>query len=401
MTITFVGAGAAATIATNSASVLLAAPAVTDGDLLIAFVGHAAFSGSVNITPPTGWATVAQPVDANGIGAYTKVATAADSQQSFKFVGSYLGGVIVAYRGAASVEAHALNPNNSGFTTSVTAPTVTTTKANDVVVEAVTSEGGGSVTPKTVPATSRVAATGGSNSATGVAVAVADQTQAAAGLSTAQTFTFTGSSYLYALTLALVAADTAPTATITAPAAAAKVNPRNPLTVTWTETDADGDAQTQWEVGVQSSGSSTWTTATGTGTTSSYTIPANTLTDDVDATIRVRLADAVAGWGAYATITVHADSWTYLAEVVGTATTQQLDTTGFATGDYEVEVATADAKNGYGPYSAALTFSLEELSWWDGAAAHPAALLGWWDGTTIQPVSLLGWWDGATIEGLS
>lgn len=48
-----------------------------------------------------------------------------------------------------------------------------------------------------------------------------------------------------------------------------------------------------------------------------------------------------------------------------------------------------------------VTSEAGSVTYWDGAAAHPAALLGWWDGAATQPATALGWWDGTTVHPLA
>lgn len=152
-------------------------------------------------------------------------------------------------------------------------------------------------------------------------------------------------------------ANTSPSATITAPSDGIQVDPRSPLTVTLSYSDSEGDAQVGWQVDYSADAGTTWTSA-GSGTTeNTVTIAANTLTDETDYLIRARVQDAVAGWGAYDQITIHADSWAYLTAVSSSTQSGTLDTTSLTVGDYEVEVHTADAV-GFGPWSSPATFTV-------------------------------------------
>lgn len=125
-------------------------------------------------------------------------------------------------------------------------------------------------------------------------------------------------------------------------------DPRLPFTVDWSYFDTEGSTQLQSQASWRVAGGTWADMPAQAGAATSYTFPANTITDESDVEVRVRAHDGSV-WGDWDTVALRSDSWTYEPEIVGTASTDTIDTTGWGAGLYEVQVATSDAA-GYGPY---------------------------------------------------
>ena len=135
---------------TTSTSLVLAKPsAATAGDVMVAAV---AVRGSTTITPPAGW-TFVRLDNANYVlqAVYVRVATAAEPVSwTWAFSGSVpAAGGVLDYAGvnnAAPVDIHG-GLATTGATTSITAPSVTTTVNGDEIVGLFGIGGGNSITP--------------------------------------------------------------------------------------------------------------------------------------------------------------------------------------------------------------------------------------------------------------
>lgn len=152
-----------------------------------------------------------------------------------------------------------------------------------------------------------------------------------------------------ALVVAYKVANLAPSLEVTAPVASEQIDPRLPFDVTWNYSDPEGAVQAQREVAWKLSSDSVYSTiASGASNSSSFSIPANTLPDDSDIDIRVKVNDGV-NWTTKV-VSVRSDSWTYGPEVTSSVASGAIDLTG-SSGLYEAEVRTADAVE-FGPWSA-------------------------------------------------
>ncbi len=131
--ITWVGSGAAGS-STGSNSRSLAIPTIADGDLLVA---HVAVRGNNNaITPPAGWSLVDQTYGSGNKvtqGIYYRVGSAAESGSTATWGFSASDnnvGIIRAYRGVDATTPIGVWSAGTGTSTTLTAPSVTTTVAD-------------------------------------------------------------------------------------------------------------------------------------------------------------------------------------------------------------------------------------------------------------------------------
>ncbi|MDQ1499654.1 MAG: hypothetical protein QOI86_2994 [Actinomycetota bacterium] len=134
--ITFRGASAGRNTKANTL-LLPAPPNVRDGDVMVAAV---AVRGTTTIAPPAGWTFVRIDNAANYVtqAVYVRTATIGDaSSYTWKFSGAVpAAGGIMAYTGVdttAPVDAHG-GRTTVGSVKSITAPSVTTTAAGDVII---------------------------------------------------------------------------------------------------------------------------------------------------------------------------------------------------------------------------------------------------------------------------
>jgi len=161
------------------------------GDLLLAQVSVAGLTACTNITAPTGWTSVVCGLSSGNIVqvVYSKTATSADlsATESWTLSSSHrFAGTMLAYRNALGVDISGAQANGSSGT--ATAPTVTTTVANDVVVAYFASAYAETISPSSSlnveagPALS-------TGTTTGIGVVAADFVQASAGATGTQTAT--------------------------------------------------------------------------------------------------------------------------------------------------------------------------------------------------------------------
>lgn len=152
-----------------------------------------------------------------------------------------------------------------------------------------------------------------------------------------------------------VAVSAGPTANLTAPADASQVDPRLPVAVTWSAiTPVVGTAryQLRW----RELGTTAWQTIVET-TATSYTIPADSIPDELDIELAVLAYDGGV-WSAPDAHSIAWNSWLPAPEVLSAATSGSLDTTGLEPGIYELAVHVADDQVGYGPLSQPVTFEI-------------------------------------------
>lgn len=190
--ITFVAASANAPNATSTTFALTAPAGIVAGDVLLAQI--AATGGSnITVTAPAGWTLISRLNSGTALlqGIYYKVASAADSGAIFTWTLSASQkstGGIVAYRGVNNIEPiDAAGGQVNAASTSVTAPSVTTTSSNAMLVGFFGL--GTAQAAFNVPGTMVERYDVSSNALPGTGSAAADAIQAAPGASGAQVAT--------------------------------------------------------------------------------------------------------------------------------------------------------------------------------------------------------------------
>ncbi len=194
------GASSTAAVSDNDTSITVSKPSSTvTGDVMVAQVAIAGGPDPSTITPPSGWTTLAVVRNAGNVtqGVYYRRATSADTTT---YTWSYSKGKSVA--GVTSYSGvHRVDPVNvhgsqisSSASTSVTAPSVTTTRDNVRLVGFFAAVGGGSFTPPT-GTTERYDVNTGGGGSTHVSASVAGQDFLSAGSTGTRTATFSLSSY--------------------------------------------------------------------------------------------------------------------------------------------------------------------------------------------------------------
>ncbi len=160
---------------TSSSSAVLNKPAGTaDGDVLIVAI---AYNTGMTISPPAGWTHLygQSSAQAQKMDTYYKVAASEGASWTWTFTGGPGGnsGVVVGYSGcnATPVDTSAQGTDATNPTTSLIAPTVTPTKATDMLVCLVNSVSGASSPTFTAPTgmTLRTNVTGASTYVIGTA----------------------------------------------------------------------------------------------------------------------------------------------------------------------------------------------------------------------------------------
>jgi hypothetical protein len=152
-----------------------------------------------------------------------------------------------------------------------------------------------------------------------------------------------GANYYYGM-FNRVVVNTQPTVTITT-TPGTKFDPRLTRQVAWSVSNG---TQAKYQVSWRNI-TGAWTDlAAVTSAATSHTFTANTFPDVADVEVRVRVFDEYA-WSEWASVPLRSDSWTYLADIMGTAASTNVATTGWLDGTHEVEVATADF-TGFGAY---------------------------------------------------
>ena len=137
--ITFVDTTSSAPNSTSSTFVLAAPATIQVGDLMIGQVAAIGGTG-VTVTPPPGWTLIIRTNSTTAMlqGLYYKFAVAADLGASFTWTLSSsqkISGGIVAYRGVNTYEPiNVFAGQANGASTNVTAPSVTTTASNAMLV---------------------------------------------------------------------------------------------------------------------------------------------------------------------------------------------------------------------------------------------------------------------------
>jgi prepilin-type N-terminal cleavage/methylation domain-containing protein len=195
------GASSTAAVSDNDTSITVSKPSSTvAGDVMVAQVAIAGGPDPSTITPPSGWTTLAIVRSAGYVtqGVYYRRATSAEANTytwSYSKAKSVAG--ITSYSGVHRVDpvnVHAAQAGSSA-STSVTAPSVTTTRDNVRLVGFYAASGGGSFTPPSGTTERYDIATGSNSSATHVSASVAGQDFLTAGSTGTRTATFSLSSY--------------------------------------------------------------------------------------------------------------------------------------------------------------------------------------------------------------
>jgi MSHA biogenesis protein MshQ len=191
-TITYVGASTTAG-AEDTTSVSVAKPTgLASGDVMLAFVatrGNGVFP--TPITAPSGWTQVLTDNNGTSISTtiFSKVATASEAAQYAFTIGSNAraAGAIVAFRGVDNTTpVNVSGSQTNAASTTYTAPSVTTTKANTMLVSFfAATNGNGSVS--TATGMTQAFAAGTTAASSGVVIGSSYATQATAGASGTKT----------------------------------------------------------------------------------------------------------------------------------------------------------------------------------------------------------------------
>lgn len=154
------------------------------------------------------------------------------------------------------------------------------------------------------------------------------------------------------------------------------IDPRANNTISWTYSDSDGNPQSSYELDYRVSGGTWASLSTGT-TASSYVIPADTLTDETDYEIRVRVNDGTV-WSDYSTDTFRADSWTYYPEVESSSDSATISTATLdPDSDYEVQVKVSDGFH-YSEWSLSADMIYTRQYVYDGGVWRPTLKRQYW-----------------------
>lgn len=150
-----------------------------------------------------------------------------------------------------------------------------------------------------------------------------------------------GTASPYSVTYDSITLNTAPTALFTT-AEGQKFDPRLPFTVSWNFSDDDGNAQADYALSYRVAGSgAAFTSVTSIPTNKFHTFPENYFADETGYELKLSVSDGIA-WSSDITLTVTADSWTYLTETTSANNFGQIDTTPLDFGQYEVQVRVSD-----------------------------------------------------------
>lgn len=169
---------------TGSTSVTLSPPTGSvAGDVLVAYI--ATRGGSSTITSPAGWTSVTSAASSTALkgGVFTKAYSASDTTYGFTLSASAkAAGIIVGYSGADVVSvADVANSQANASSTTMTAPSITTTQANTMLVglyasaTSTTYTAGSSMTLR-----GQTASSGSGSASTKVTIGAQDITQASA-----------------------------------------------------------------------------------------------------------------------------------------------------------------------------------------------------------------------------
>ena len=135
----YVSDNSAATVSGGATSLTINTPASSDGDLMIAGITVAGGTNTTIPTPPSGWTLITRTDNGTNVGlaTYYHVATASEPS-SYKWTfgsSAKASGGIIDYTGVnPSTPIDTTGTGGTGNSAAVTAPSVTTTLANDIVV---------------------------------------------------------------------------------------------------------------------------------------------------------------------------------------------------------------------------------------------------------------------------
>ena len=294
----FINTGAIAT-AVSSPNLIITAPSCDSNDLLLAFC----WSPTGQIVPPAGWTTVYDTRDPTETApeqqVFAKQAQDVDSGATFTFGVSSTGeGYIASYDSAYGVDVVAVTKSHaasgSPASLTVTTPAVSTTRANELVIESVlaTAWGGGSATLTGEPATNRVSIDPGTGGNPRGRV-LSDQPQTVSGLTPTQTVTVSSPGALWTAVTLAIYPNSAPNApALTSPVDSSTVDVGLPQRFAWTFSDPDpGDSQSAADLRYSSDGGATWTPVSSPTPSRFVDIPAGTFTDGDSYEWQVRTYD--------------------------------------------------------------------------------------------------------------
>ncbi len=273
---TFRAAGAVSSFgATSRTSITAVAPTCQSGDLLLAFVSNRSGAQTVSAA---GWSQVLSYAPDQRFTVLQRRFVTGDSGASFTFAfsGSDTAGTaaIVAYSSAVSVDATG-TVTGTGLTR--TAPQVTTTRANETIIEAWTYplSGRGFAWPYTV----RVDYQPNDGNNSRLPLGIVDHGQSTAGASSPGTAQISTSGNNWAAVAVALASNVAPNApALTAPANNATLDRTVQQRFSWTFSDPDtDDTQSKADIRFSSDNGSTWTTYTANSPNGYYDLPASTL----------------------------------------------------------------------------------------------------------------------------
>lgn len=196
MAISFVAAGST----TFGANPTIAVPSgIAAGDLLLIVT-----TGTATPTTPTGWTLLSAQGASQFITILYKYASPSEASVALTLAGTTTRAVMVAYRGGGAFQV--VPTYTTGTGTSATPNTLTTTYANDYVIDIYGSAGG--ITASWTANGSTTARVNASITTTINGLLIADELQAAAGVSTARTATISSSNAWSAVAIALIESRT-------------------------------------------------------------------------------------------------------------------------------------------------------------------------------------------------
>jgi hypothetical protein len=195
MAISFVAAGAVATSTTSTLNV--APPAgIVKNDLLLLVTA----SNSVNTTP-AGWTLLNSQGSGQNLTVYSKITSGTESTVAVTITGATISkGAMIAYRGAGGIEARPAY--TTGTVSPMTPNTLTTTYANDYIINLYACASGGATTLTANASTISRVNSAGATSAFGLLIA--DELKVTAGVSTARAATTSVSRAWSALPIAII-----------------------------------------------------------------------------------------------------------------------------------------------------------------------------------------------------
>src|SRR6478735_3410046 len=340
----------------NGTSTIAPHSSAAVGDLLVLVTGNY----STSISTPAGWTSA---FSTSGSSTYFdfgqvfwKIAASGDLGAALT-----LNSIQVSYSGAVMlvVSGHdATTPlvvgGTGGSGALIAGPSITTTKASRRFAFFTQMGNSGAVTSFSGltsgwTATHSLPSSGYHN----VVLAYKNTTSDAAGTLTSPTIASNDNGGNVGINFAIQEGNASPVATITAPVNGFLDNRTSAVNVVWTYSDAESNAQTEYEVSyrIKDSGSA-YTTVGNTNANTSHTFATGTFTDREDYELRVRVKDALAGWGNYSTVyfTGGPGAWQYDAEVISTSNTNVPLYTTYSQG-FETDIDNWASNPAFGAYT--------------------------------------------------